>query len=331
MNVMLLAAGEGTRLRPYTLKTPKPSIPFLTVPLAAHSLNFINGQDINKLVVNTFHLPDKIHELFHTLPHGAKELHFSNEVGEILGNGGGLGKAQHHFTGGGDFVMMNSDEVILPEDPQIISRAIELHKKQNALATLIVMDHPGVGSQFGGVWCKKSGQVLGFGKMPVAGSERAWHYIGAQILSEEIFKFIPPQKASNILYDAVAQGIEQGHYVQVLPIRTSWFETGNPTDFLQASAQCFKYLSSAQTTYQKKFLQHTLQRFAPEGFEVQNRGASQRIVSSTARISDRAKLQGLVTASAGAEIAADCILKNVVVGKNISVPEGTEAENSMFL
>lgn len=331
MNVMLLAAGEGTRLRPYTLQAPKPSIPFLTIPLAAHSLNFIHGQAINKLVVNTFHLPAKVHRLFHTLPHGAQNLHFSDEVGEILGNGGGLGKAKDHFLGGGDFIMMNSDEVILPENPHVLAEALELHKKKNALATLVVMDYPGVGSQFGGVWCKKTGQVLGFGKSPVAGAERAWHFIGVQILSEEIFKFIPQHKASNILYDAVAAGMQQGHYVQVLPISASWYETGNPGDFFQASEQCFKFLNSTQDSYQKKFLRHTLERFAPEGFEVQNFGSSQRVVSSTAKISPKARLQGLITVSAGGEISDGCVLKNVVVGNNISVPAGTEIQNSMFL
>lgn len=63
MNVMLLAAGEGTRLRPYTEILPKPAIPFLTIPLAAHALSFLRGFTIDKLVVNTFHLPHKIHEL----------------------------------------------------------------------------------------------------------------------------------------------------------------------------------------------------------------------------------------------------------------------------
>lgn len=331
MNVMLLAAGEGTRLRPYTHVMPKPAIPFLTVPLAAHSLNFLQGHTIDKLVVNTFHLPEKIHELFRSLPHGAKEMHFSDEKGEILGNGGGLGKAQSHFKGGGDFIMMNSDEVILPEHPDFLTRAMAEHKRSNALATLLVMDYPGIGTQFGGVWCKKDGKVLGFGKSAIAGAERAWHFIGVQILSEEIFSLIPTTGASNILYDAVAKGIAQGRHVQVLPITCSWFETGNPKDFFEASAQCFKFLAAKEDSYQKRFLLNTLNRFAPEGVEIQNFGSSQRVVSKLASVSKDAKLEGLITASAQAVIPDNCHLKNVVVGKKTSVPDGTEAHDILFL
>ena len=331
MNVMLLAAGEGTRLRPYTLATPKPAIPFLTVPLAAHSLNFIKGPSINKLVVNTFHLPQKIHELFHSLPHGAKELHFSDEKGEILGNGGGLRNAQDHFRGGGDFIMMNSDEVILPARADFLDQAIEAHKKNKALATLLVMDYPGIGTKFGGVWCTKEGQVLGFGKSPIAGSQRAWHFIGVQILSEEIFSLIPSLGASNILYDAVAKGIEQGQRVQVIPIQCSWFETGNPTDFFEASVQCFNYLNSTQDSFQKRALLSTIERFAPEGVEVMNLGSYQQIISHKAHQPSGATLEGLIVMSAGAKIESGSKLKNVVVGRGASVPSGTEAHDTLFL
>ena len=175
MNVMLLAAGEGTRLRPYTNILPKPAIPFLNIPLAAHSLSFLNDIAIDKLVVNTFHLPEKVHTLFQRLPHGAKELYFSDEVGEILGNGGGLGKAAKYFAGGGDFIMMNSDEVILPVDPFVMKKAIEKHKASNAICTLMVMDHPGVGTQFGGVWADANNLVKGFGKDAVPDTKKAWH------------------------------------------------------------------------------------------------------------------------------------------------------------
>lgn len=331
MNVMLLAAGEGTRLRPYTLTMPKPAIPFLTVPLAAHSLNFLQGQSINKLVVNTFHLPQKIHELFHTLPHGAKELHFSDEKGEILGNGGGLRNAQRHFRGGGDFIMMNSDEVILPKRADFLEKAIEAHKKNKALATLLVMDYPGVGTKFGGVWCTKEGQVLGFGKTPIAGSDKAWHFIGVQILSEEIFDLIPKHGASNILYDAVTKGIEQGQRVQVIPIECSWFETGNPTDFFEASVQCFNYLSSAEDTFQKRALLSTIHRFAPEGVEVIDLGSSQQIISKKAYPPSAKDLEGLIVLSSGAKIEPGSKLKNVVVGRDVSIPSGTEARDTLFL
>ncbi|RYZ68331.1 MAG: mannose-1-phosphate guanyltransferase, partial [Proteobacteria bacterium] len=91
MNVMLLAAGEGTRLRPHTLIRPKPTIPFLNLPLAAYPLSLLEDMRVDRLVVNTFHLPTKVVDLFINLNHGARKLHFSHEINQIMGSGGGLG------------------------------------------------------------------------------------------------------------------------------------------------------------------------------------------------------------------------------------------------
>ncbi len=331
MNVMLLAAGEGTRLRPYTLTLPKPAIPFLTVPLAAHSLSFLRGNKIEKLVVNTFHLPQKIHELFHNLPLQSQSLHFSNEVGEILGSGGGLGKAREHFLGGGDFVMMNADEVILPKDALILKKALEHHHKSGALATLMVMDHPDVGTHFGGVWADSNNNVLGFGKTPTPGSHKGWHFVGVQILSERVFDYIPSSGASNILYDALTVAIQKGEQVQAFPFECAWFETGNPKDFIEATQKCLRHLSEDANSFQKEALVHTLNDFASEAAKIQKKDSGYWMISESAKIEDSVLCEGILVVGQGASVGQNCLLKNVIVAPGIAIPANTEAADSLFL
>lgn len=330
MNVMLLAAGEGTRLRPYTNTLPKPAIPFLTVPLAGHALSFLSGIQIDKLVVNTFHLPQKIHELFHTLPHGARSLHFSDEVGEILGSGGGLGKARSHFIGGGDFIMMNADEVILPEDSKVLEKALWHHKKSKALSTLLVMDHPGVGSQFGGVWANEKNSILGFGKSAFEGSHKAWHFVGVQILSERIFDYIPTTGASNILYDAVTAGIAKGEVVQAYPFEGSWFETGNPQDYLEASHACLQFLSPKES-YQKELLFNTLMQYSSEPLKVESQDSVCCLMSENFSLDKTTTLEEMFIAGPGSVVGAHCRLKNVIIGSGVVVPDNTVASDTLFL
>lgn len=331
MNVMLLAAGEGTRLRPYTYTLPKPAIPFLNLPLASHSLGFLGDLQINKLVVNTFHLPEKIHSLFHRIPHQAKELHFSDEVGEILGNGGGLGKARAHFQDGGDFIMMNSDEVILPKDSSVVQKAIAQHKASGAIATIMVMEHPGVGTQFGGVWANQNNQVKGFGKTAIPETTKAWHFIGVQILSEKIFQYVPQTGASNILYDVVAAAIANGETVQCFPFESTWFETGNISDFLEATEKCIHFLLDPQITFEKEALERVLQRYANSKMLAQNLDGAQVHFSSEACIDTQSKLNGFVCFAEGSRLADNCKLKNVVVGEGVQIPPGTQAENILIL
>lgn len=333
MNVMLLAAGEGTRLRPYTLIQPKPAIPFLTVPLAAHALSFLHGSSetqIQNLIVNTFHLPEKVKQLFSNIPHGAEHLFFSDEKGEILGGGGGLGKARHHFIGGGDFVMMNADEVILPQDPNVLNKALAHHKKSNYLATLMVMEHPHVGSQFGGVWANEKNKVLGFGKSPLP-ETKGWHFVGVLILSEKIFDYIPTSGASNILYDSLTAAIANGEPVQIYPFECDWFETGNPQDFFKASEKCFEFLASSENSFQKSFLQNTIKTFSEEPVLVDSSGSCHLIKSSSADIDDSVSLEGLIVLGKNSKIKGPNHLKNVIVSSGVEVSANTNANDLFFV
>lgn len=331
MNVMLLAAGEGTRLRPYTTVLPKPAIPFLNVPLAGHALGFLHNIPVDNLVVNTFHLPEKIHQLFEELPHGAKHLYFSDEKGEILGSGGGLGHARQYFKSGGHFLMMNADEVILPVDPDIVRKALHQHESSGALATLMVMEHPLVGTQFGGVWTDQQQRVLGFGKEQTIGSVKGWHFIGVQILSERVFDYIAKTGASNILYDALASGIAKGELVQAFPFTCTWFETGNPHDFQEAAANCLRILLSNEITYEKQALEKTFARFLKAKPTAQQFSQANILSAKSSVIDSTARLSGLVCIADHGVIEKNCVLENVIVGKNARVPAGTQASNTFFL
>lgn len=331
MNVMLLAAGEGTRLRPYTTVLPKPAIPFLNVPLAGHALGFLHNIPVDNLVVNTFHLPEKIHQLFGELPHGAKRLIFSDEKNEILGSAGGLGQARQHFASGGNFLMMNADEVILPVDPDIVAKALKKHETSGALATLMVMEHPLVGSQFGGVWTDAQQRVLGFGKSKKEGAVQGWHFIGVQILSERVFDYIPKAGASNILYDALAVGIEKGELVQTFPFECTWFETGNPNDFLEAAKACMQVLFSEKNSHEKQSLEKTLGRFSKTKLATQTIDQAQALLAETSTIDTSARLSGFVCLAENSSVGKNCVLENVIVGKNARVPEGTQASNVLFI
>jgi mannose-1-phosphate guanylyltransferase len=331
MNVMLLAAGEGTRLRPFTYILPKPAIPFLNVPLAAHSLHFLNSIEISKLVVNTYHLPSHIHRLFQTLDHGAKSLHFSDEAGLILGSGGGLNKAKEHFVGGGDFILMNADEVILPREADVLTRALQQHRDNNALATLLVIDHPGVGKEFGGVWADFSGKVYGFGKSAFEKSQKGWHFVGVQILSDRVFDYVPQRGASNILYDALTLAIERGEKIETFPFAGTWFETGNFHDYFFASKTCLNFLCDYGESYQKNILNNVLKKHLPQGFKIEKNSDRQCLIAKDVEIDVSAQVEGLLIAGPGVQVEKSCRLRNVIIGSGVKVPEQTQANDTLLI
>lgn len=325
MNLMLLAAGEGTRLRPYTQTCPKPAMPFLNIPLAAHALGFVSPLQVTRFVVNTFYLPHKIHELFESLPTPAPPKFSDERV--LLGSGGGLKAAQNHFDLSEPIVLMNADEVILPRDLGIISKALKHHRQSNALSTLLVMRHPEAGKKFGGVWTTGE-RVRGFGKEKISGANSVWHFIGVQILSPRIFDYLP-EGESNILYDAVAAGLQQNEIAEIYPIECDWFETGNPQDYMEAQAECLKFLADDQTSYQKRSLQRSLDLFAVEPQLVSK--TSDLLLMKSASAIIEGQLSGFAVIGAQSVVPKNFQGKNIVLAAKTKIAEENSATDKVFL
>lgn len=348
MNVMLLAAGEGTRLRPHTLIRPKPAMPFLNIPLASYPLALLEGLKIDRLVVNTFHLPTKVVDLFLHLNHGARKVHFSHEVSQLLGSGGGLGAARDYFKTSEDLILMNADEVILPLEKSVVAQALEQHQKRNSFCTLLTMDHPGVGTQFGGVWLDQDNKVRGFGKTAPDGlgggggsaGGKAEHFIGLQILSGKVFDYIPKGRPSNILYDAVTNAIHAGHRVDRYKINCHWYETGNSQDFLKATEASLELLAgpAAPTTptvpadnYAQTYLKKVLERFGTETPLVESHGKGLLFKTPSSQFGKNVSMSGFVVLGPHCQIGSDCQLHNVVIADKVQIAPGTQVQNQIVL
>lgn len=264
MKAMMLAAGMGTRLLPHTLHLPKPALPFLNVPLALYGLHLLSPLNIENLVVNTFHLPEKIEELFtQTLASWMPPVALSRETGFIRGSGGGVKFAEVLLADQADFILMNSDEVFFPEDPNFILKALQLHRERKVLATLITTHHHEVGTKFGGVWTTNDQKIMGFGKEKIPNSSQGHHFIGIQILSSRIFKYLAADKVSNILYDGLQTGIQQGESCWVYPSQGLWFETGNQNDFLDATRESLNLLTLKHLPT-CRYLTEFIQKYSPQ-------------------------------------------------------------------
>ncbi|MBI5139203.1 NTP transferase domain-containing protein [Candidatus Nomurabacteria bacterium] len=107
-NAFILAAGLGTRLRPFTDTTPKSLLPLMGIPIIQFVIDLLNEAQVKRVVINMHHLPHVMQEGLKKLDIGDMELIISDESTQLLGSGGGIKKAASYFQDS-PFFMLNGD------------------------------------------------------------------------------------------------------------------------------------------------------------------------------------------------------------------------------
>lgn len=96
MKAMILAAGEGTRLRPLTLECPKPMLPIDDKPLLEHTILWLKQYGFNQIAINLHHKPEVITSHFGDGTHlGVSILYSFEEI--LLGTAGAVRKLKEFF------------------------------------------------------------------------------------------------------------------------------------------------------------------------------------------------------------------------------------------
>ena len=107
---MILAAGKGTRLRPLTLKTPKPLVEVGGQPLIVWHIKALQEAGITDITINASYLADKLMDELGDGSQFGVRLHWSVEADEPLETAGGIFHALHtDKLQDAPFILVNSD------------------------------------------------------------------------------------------------------------------------------------------------------------------------------------------------------------------------------
>lgn len=130
---MILAAGLGTRLKPWTDQHPKALALVNGKPLLQHTIQYLQQFGIYEVIVNVHHFADQIVDAVENANGWGSRITISDERNVVLETGGGLKKAAWFFREG-DFVLMNVD--ILTN--MNLQAMIHFHQQHAPLATIAV-------------------------------------------------------------------------------------------------------------------------------------------------------------------------------------------------
>ena len=109
---MILAAGLGTRLKPFTDHHPKALAVVNGKPLLQRNIEYLQAYGIYEVVLNVHHFADQIIDAIEKNNGWGSNVTISDESDEVLETGGGLLRAKTHFENEAKWLVMNAD--ILP-------------------------------------------------------------------------------------------------------------------------------------------------------------------------------------------------------------------------
>lgn len=132
---MILAAGLGTRLKPFTDYHPKALAPVNGKPLLQRTIEYLHGFGIQEFIINVHHFADQIIDFLKENENFGADITVSHEKNEPLETGGGLMYASWFFEKDQQpFIMMNAD-ILTTLD---ISTMYNSHQEKQPLVTLAV-------------------------------------------------------------------------------------------------------------------------------------------------------------------------------------------------
>ena len=187
MKAMVLAAGQGTRLRPVTDRMPKALVPVAGRPMIEFALLLLRHYGVRDIVINLHHFGRQIENYLGSGQRFNLNLSYSHET-ELLETGGGLLKAKP-FLQHGTFIVINTDALIDVD----LAAVLNDHRQNQAAATLVLRPDQDA-DRYGSIDIGADGRIRRFlehrsTEQPV-GAVRKLMFTGVQILEPRVFDYM---------------------------------------------------------------------------------------------------------------------------------------------
>ena len=288
LQAIIMAGGEGTRLRPLTCDTPKPMVPILGKPVLSYSLQLLRRHKLTEVGVSLLYLPERVTRAFGSGEKDGVRLHYSREKDPVGTAGSVKLVAQGRLRPEKPFVVLSGDGLTDCD----LTAALRFHAQKRALATLVLarVREP---LAYGVVVTDENGRVTRFVEKPGWGEVYSDTVnTGIYVLSPEALDRIPdgPCDFGQQLFP---QLVREGEPVYGFVTDAYWCDIGDESAYVRAQAD---------------FLDGRVRL-----------DAGTRI-AETAQIAPSARLEGNVYVGAGAVIGENALLcEGAVIGPGARV------------
>lgn len=228
MKAVLMAGGEGSRLRPLTANRPKPLAPVGNRPIMHHIVDLLARHGVTEIVATLHYLAEDIRNYFGDGSDMGVRMHYSIED-TPLGTAGSVKQAEEHLKDETFFIV--SGDALTDCD---LTKALEFHRRKGALATLVLyrVQNP---RDFGVVITREDGQIERFLEKP------GWSEVfsdtantGIYILEPRILEKMRPGVSYDWSQDIFPKLLRAGEPLYGYVMEEYWTDVGTLSQYKQA-------------------------------------------------------------------------------------------------
>jgi mannose-1-phosphate guanylyltransferase len=301
VQALILAGGEGTRLRPLTSTLPKPVIPLVGRPFIGYMIEWLRGHGVDDVILASGFMADRVRSVLGDGAEHGVRLRYVEEP-EPLGTGGALKFAEELLDE--RFFMLNGD-VLADMD---LTAQLAQHERTGAQATLalIAVEDP---SAYGLVRRAADHSVTEFVEKPAL-AEIDTHLInaGAYILERSVLEVVPPAGTNSSIEREVFPALV-GRGLYGYESDGYWLDIGTPERYLQGTYDILEGAVSTEIGRQVAEAEYAL----ADGAQVDGRVIPPALVGPGCRIAAGAIVGGRTVLGAGVEVGAGAHIEASVV------------------
>ncbi|HJT57449.1 MAG TPA: mannose-1-phosphate guanyltransferase [Ktedonobacteraceae bacterium] len=229
MKAVVMAGGEGSRLRPLTIRRPKPMVPIVGKPVMEHILHLLKRHGITEVVVTVQYLASSIEDYFGNGSQFGMRITYSRED-VPLGTAGSVKNAEDQLTE--PFLVISGDALT----DYNLTDIIQYHHEKKALATLTLAHVPNP-LEYGVIITNEEGHITQFLEKP------SWGEVfsdtintGIYVLDPKIFSYFEKNKQYDFSQELFPLMLNKGDPIYGYIANGYWCDVGNLPEYMRANA-----------------------------------------------------------------------------------------------
>lgn len=320
MKAVILAGGEGTRLRPLTSNQPKPMLTVANRPMMEHVVCLLVDHGFDEIVVTVAFLANQIRDYFGDGAEFGVPMRFATEE-NLLGTAGSVRNAVEELA---DTFVVISGDVLTDVD---LTALVAAHRSSGAAATIALkrVEDP---VEFGIVICDEAGKIERFLEKPTWGEVFSDTInTGIYVLEPQVFEFIAAGEVVDFAQDVFPAMLEAGLGLHGHIFEGYWEDVGT----LEAYVRCHGDVLDNRVSVGVPGFGIGEGIWLGEGSEVDPEATLNGpvVIGSNTRVEAGAVLQPYTVLGDGVVVKAGAIIERAVVHDHVYVGPGVRLRGTV--